>query len=142
MAEFLINIRQVKIGGTGSCLFQAISQCNHFLSEGQLRALILPYPFFSYLGLHSDAKIQSDAIRNECIAGKLLTGRQLSEKGFELRRAVCFMLDKHRADLEPFIAGDFDAYLHHMAIEGVWGGMILVEHPFRGEFKPVGNYKQ
>ena len=34
------------------------------------------------------------------------------------------MLDKHRVDLEPFIAGDFDAYLHHMAVEGVWGGVF------------------
>lgn len=32
------------------------------------------------------------------------------------------MMDKNRVNLEPFIAGDFDAYLHHMATEGTWGG--------------------
>lgn len=56
-------------------------------------------------------------------ADSLLSGGELHQQGYELRRAVCYMMDKHREDIEPFIGGDFEAYLHHMASEGVWGGM-------------------
>lgn len=46
----------------------------------------------------------------------------LQREGFQLRRNICLKLAENRADVEPFLAGDFGSYLHHMATEGVWGG--------------------
>lgn len=54
--------------------------------------------------------------------GELLDNLGLQRSGFQLRRNICLMLVKHRGDVEPFLAGDFESYLHHMATEGVWGG--------------------
>ena len=59
-------------------------------------------------------------------AGTLLGPLQLNKKGFELRRAICLMLSRSRKEVEPFIDGNFDAYLHYMATEGVWGGNLSV----------------
>ena len=54
--------------------------------------------------------------------GKLLKGVELLREGYAMRRSICYMLEQHRDEVEPFIGGDFRAYLSHMAEEGVWGG--------------------
>jgi len=56
------------------------------------------------------------------IPGGLLDNIGLQREGFQLRRNICLKLAENRADVEPFLAGDFGSYLHHMATEGVWGG--------------------
>ena len=55
-------------------------------------------------------------------AGTLLGESALHRKGFDVRRSVCYKLEEHRDDVEPFIPGDFAAYVSYMATEGVWGG--------------------
>jgi hypothetical protein len=61
-------------------------------------------------------------IEGDDCPGELLDNLGLQRSGFQLRRNICLMLVKHRGDVEPFLAGDFESYLHHMATEGVWGG--------------------
>ena len=38
-------------------------------------------------------------------------------------KQVCTEMVQRRAEIEPFIAGVFDAYVHNMALEGIWGGV-------------------
>jgi len=79
-------------------------------------------------------------IEGDDCPGELLDHLCLQRNGFQLRRNICLMLVKHRGDVEPFLAGDFESYLHHMATEGVWGGepelamavkVNILSHPFR-----------
>lgn len=62
------------------------------------------------------------ADRHAGSAGELLSGQALLREGFAVRREVCVMLEKHRGEIEPFIPGDFRAYVSYMASDGVWGG--------------------
>lgn len=32
---------------------------------------------------------------------------------------------RRREEVEPFISGVFDAYVSNMALEGIWGGVLL-----------------
>lgn len=58
-------------------------------------------------------------------SGSLLGERDLFRRGFDVRRAVCYKLAEHREEVEPFIPGDFIAYVSYMATEGVWGGASI-----------------
>ncbi len=51
-----------------------------------------------------------------------MTGRELFEAGFGLRREVCGEMVRRKEEIEPFIPGVFDAYVSNMSLEGIWGG--------------------
>ena len=57
-----------------------------------------------------------------CGAGTLLSGRDIFEAGFGLRREVCAEMMRRKEEIEPFIPGLFDAYVNNMSLEGIWGG--------------------
>ncbi|KAK9857198.1 hypothetical protein WJX84_008501 [Apatococcus fuscideae] len=40
----------------------------------------------------------------------------------QLRRAICEELRNHQADIEPFLEGNFGAYVRRMESEATWGG--------------------
>jgi hypothetical protein len=48
---------------------------------------------------------------------------------------------RRRDEIEPFISGVFDAYVFNMALEGIWGGaLLLLLHDFcQGEPSAFGS---
>ena len=54
--------------------------------------------------------------------GPGLDGRGEARRADELRAAAVAELRRRRAEVAPFVDGDFDAYLARMAHPGTWGG--------------------
>ncbi|KAK9904217.1 hypothetical protein WJX75_007060 [Coccomyxa subellipsoidea] len=74
--------------------------------------------------------------------GALLSGRELFEEGFGLRREVCAEMVRRREEIEPFIPGLFDAYVSNMSLEGIWGGEPELAVAIHCIQRPIIVYKE
>ena len=70
--------------------------------------------------------IHEDFIDVGCPAGshRALSEADERKAAAALRQAICEQLQDRKADVEPFLAGDFAAYVRRMESEATWGGKV------------------